>query len=72
MLFRSGRLLSVVGGLESAEFLRHNRLIRKAWGAQRVPVCEELYGLQHFTALEALTKPNHRLHKLALQMCLAG
>ena len=68
----SGRLLSVVGGLESAEFLRHNRLIRKAWGAQRVPVCEELYGLQHFTALEALTKPNHRLHKLALQMCLAG
>jgi len=67
-----GRLLSVAGSLESAEFLRHNRLIRKAWGAQRVPVCEELYGLQHFSILEALVKPDHRLHKLALEMCLAA
>jgi len=67
-----GRLLSVAGSLESAEFLRHNRLIRKAWGAQRVPVCEELYGLQHFSILEALSKPDHRLHKLALEMCLAA
>jgi arylformamidase len=67
-----GRLLSVAGSLESAEFLRHNRLIRNAWGAQRVPVCEELYGLQHFSILEALAKPDHRLHKLALEMCLAA
>jgi len=67
-----GRLLSVAGSLESAEFLRHNRLICKAWGAQRVPVCEELYGLQHFSILEALAKPDHRLHKLALEMCLAA
>jgi len=67
-----GRLLSVAGSLESAEFLRHNRLIRNACGAQRVPVCEELYGLQHFSILEALAKPDHRLHKLALEMCLAA
>ena len=66
-----GRLLSVAGALESAEFIRHNRLIRKAWGSQRVPVCEELYGLQHFSILEALARPGHRLHKMALEMCLA-
>ena len=66
-----GRLLSVVGALESAEFIRHNRLIRKQWGAQRVTVCEELYGLQHFSVLQALAKPDHRLHKMALDMCQA-
>ena len=34
-----GRVLyTVVGGDESPEFLRHNTLIRKAWGAKTVPV----------------------------------
>lgn len=66
-----GRLLSVAGALESSEFIRHNRLIRKSWGAERVPVCEELYGLQHFSILEALARPGHRLHKMALEMCAA-
>ena len=66
-----GRMLSVAGSLESAEFLRHNRLIRKAWGAQRVPVCQELHGLNHFSIVEALVNPDHRLHRMALEMCLA-
>lgn len=60
-----GVLAAVVGGHESEEFLRHNRLIRQAWGAQAVPVCETLPGLNHFSALEALAQPRHRLHKLA-------
>jgi arylformamidase len=64
-------MLSVAGSLESAEFLRHNRLIRKAWGAQHVPVCQELQGLNHFSIVEALVKPDHRLHRMALEMCLA-
>ena len=58
-------LYSVVGGDESAEFLRHKRLIRRAWGASAVQVCEALPGLNHFSVLSALTQPGHRLHTLA-------
>jgi arylformamidase len=67
-----GELHAVAGALESAEFLRQIELIRDAWGRKRVPVCEALPGLQHFTALEALTQPDHRLHRLALQLLGVG
>jgi arylformamidase len=67
-----GELYAVAGALESAEFLRQIELIRDAWGRKRVPVCEALPGLQHFTALEALTQPDHRLHRLALQLLGVG
>jgi arylformamidase len=60
-----GTLCSVVGGDESGEFLRHNRLIQARWGQQVVPVCEDLPGLHHFSVLEALAEPGHRLHQLA-------
>ena len=63
-----GRLVSVAGGDESAEFLRQNDLIRQAWGKQRVPVCEALPGLNHFSVLEALVQPGHRLNSLALDL----
>ena len=63
---RLGRLDAVVGGDESAEFLRQNALIRDAWGEARVPVCEALPGLNHFSVLEDLAKPGTRLHQLAL------
>jgi len=59
---------TVVGGDESPEFLRHNRLIRQAWGAGTVPVCEALSGLNHFSVVTALTEPGHRLHALAAQL----
>jgi arylformamidase len=62
---RQGRFYTVAGGEESAEFLRHNRLIRQAWGRRAVPVCETLPGLNHFSIVEALTQPGHRLHQLA-------
>ncbi|NQW94801.1 MAG: alpha/beta hydrolase [Polaromonas sp.] len=65
---RNGVLYSVAGGMESAEFLRHNQLIQKAWGKKAVPVCEELPGLHHFSVLDALVQPTHRLHRLALQL----
>ena len=61
-------LYTVVGGDESPEFLRHNRLIRQAWGARTVPVCEALPGLNHFSVVSALTDPAHRLHALAKQL----
>lgn len=63
-----GALYSVAGGMESAEFLRHNQLIQKAWGKKTVPVCEALPGLHHFSVLDALVDPAHRLHSLAQQL----
>ena len=63
-----GTLYSVAGGDESEEFLRQNQLIRQAWGLETVPVCESLPGLNHFSILEALTEPSHRLHQLALEL----
>ena len=61
-------LYSVVGGDESEEFLRHNALIRQAWGARAVPVCEVLPGLNHFSIVDALADPAHRLHRHAMQL----
>lgn len=65
---RAGTLYSVVGGDESEEYLRQNRLIREAWGPERVPVCEALPGLNHFSVLEALLQPSHRLHQMAIDL----
>lgn len=61
---RKGMLYTVAGASESAEFLRHNQLIQKAWGKKTVPVCEELPGLNHFSMLDALVDSSHRLHRL--------
>ncbi|MDP1693757.1 MAG: alpha/beta hydrolase [Burkholderiaceae bacterium] len=61
------RLASVVGALESEEFLRQNRLIRERWGEAVVPVCEELPGRNHFTALDELVAPQSALHRRTLQ-----
>jgi arylformamidase len=63
-----GQLYSVAGADESAEFLRHNQLIQTAWGKQVVPVSEALPGLNHFSIVEALAEPKHRLHALVLQL----
>ncbi|MGE0332112.1 MAG: alpha/beta hydrolase [Ramlibacter sp.] len=65
---RAGALYTVAGGDESAEFLRHNELIRDAWGKRTVPVCEALPGLNHFSVLDALAQPGHRLNTLALEL----
>jgi arylformamidase len=63
-----GTLYTVAGGIESDEFLRHNTLMQAAWGKKRVPVAEALAGLQHFSIVEAMTQPGHRLHTLALEL----
>ena len=63
-----GVLYSVAGGIESAEFLRHNQLIQTVWGKKAVPVCESLPGLHHFSVLDALINPTHHLHNLAMQL----
>jgi arylformamidase len=63
-----GVLLSVAGGDESAEFQRQARLIRETWGEAVVPICEILPGLNHFSVLDALIQPGHRLNHLARQL----
>lgn len=61
-------LFAVVGAQESEEYRRQNQLIRQAWGARAVPVCEELPGCNHFTVLHDLADPQGRSHQLARQL----
>lgn len=63
-----GQLHALVGGDESEEFIRHSALIRDAWGRNAVPVCESLPGLNHFSIVDALADPAHRLHRDAVQL----
>jgi arylformamidase len=63
-----GELYTVAGADESPEFLRHNTLMQQAWGEQVVPVREALLGLNHFSILDALAQPGHRLHGFALKL----
>lgn len=65
---KSGVLYSVAGGDESAEYHRQTHLIQEAWGPRRVPVCETLPGLHHFSIVDALVEPSHRLHQLAVDL----
>ncbi|MEI8171046.1 MAG: alpha/beta hydrolase [Rhodoferax sp.] len=65
-----GVLYTVVGGEESSAFLQHNHLIRQSWGVTVVPVCEVLTGLNHFSILEALIEPGHRLNALATRLLM--
>jgi arylformamidase len=65
---RQGQLYAVAGANESAEFLRHNVLIQKAWGRKVVPVRDELPGLNHFSVVEAMVQPGHLLHQRVLQL----
>ncbi len=63
-----GVLYSVTGADESAEFLRHNKLIQQAWGDKVVPVREALLGKNHFSVVDSLVQPGHRLHGFAMQL----
>ena len=67
-----GVLYTVAGASESSEFLRHNRLIRHAWGERAVPLCEVLPGLNHFSIVDALVQPGHRLNLVALDLLKAS
>lgn len=63
-----GEIFAAVGENESDEFVRQNMLIRAAWGAKRVPVCETLPGLHHFSVVDALADPAHALHGRAMEL----
>ena len=63
-----GRLISAVGGDESSEYLRLNRLIQQAWGRERVPLAQALPGLDHFSIVDALLDPKQRAHRVWRQV----
>ena len=68
-----GPLLALVGADESPEFIRQNQLIRQRWGAEVVPVCEPLPGLNHFTVMHDLVDAAGGAHRHALGLLgLAG
>jgi len=56
----SGRAFdAVVGGAESAEFLRQSRVVTDAWRQKGVETrYEEMPGANHFTVLDPLSDPN--------------
>ena len=66
-----GVLFCVVGGDESAEFIRQNQLMQDAWGSHFVPRSQSLPGLNHFSVLDAFAKPGHELHQMALNLLRA-
>lgn len=67
-----GPLYAVAGALESEEFLRQNELIRQAWGAKSVPVCEPIAGHHHLSILHDLADPDGRSHLLARSLLGLG
>jgi arylformamidase len=68
---RQGKLYALVGADESAEFVRHNRLIQTAWGKTTVPVCETIPERNHFSVLQDLAAPWTRLHAVASELMLS-
>ncbi len=65
---KAAKLYAAVGLDESDEFLRQNHLIRDVWGPTAVPVCETVPLANHFTVLNRLADPAHRVHALALRL----
>jgi arylformamidase len=61
-----GRLVAVVGGDESEEFLRQSGLIADAWDPRAV--CERIPGRHHMNVLDDLVEPGARTHRLALEL----
>lgn len=64
-----GRFVAVVGAEESGEYLRQNRLIQQTWGRERVPLAAAIKGLNHFSIVDALAQPGHRINTLARELC---
>jgi len=64
----AGTLAALVGGDESEEFLRQNELIREAWGAGTVPVCEPVPGTHHMNVIHDLADREKRVHRIVLEL----
>lgn len=67
-----GKLVTLVGALESEEFQRQNQLIRDVWGPTAVPVCATVEGADHFSILKHLADPASHVHALGRQLLGLG
>ena len=63
-----GQFFALVGGDESGEYLRLNKLMQQAWGRERVPLAQALPGLDHFSIVDALVDPKQRAHRVWRQV----
>jgi arylformamidase len=61
------RLIALVGEEETPEFHRQNRLIRRRWGADAVPVCEAVAGCHHMSILHTMVDAQSRTSSLTRQ-----
>lgn len=64
----SGRLVALVGGEESEEFLRQNALIAGVWGPKTVLASEQVPGRHHMNVLNGLADPASRVHRWGLRL----
>ena len=62
-----GRLVALVGGDESAEFMRQTALIASAWGPQVLAV-EAVPGRHHMNVLNELAEPASRTQRWGLHL----
>ena len=63
-----GRLVSVVGGDESEEFLRQADLIEKAWGPSCVIAAERVARRHHMNVLHELAESRSTTHRWGLKL----
>jgi arylformamidase len=63
-----GRLVALVGGDESEEFLRQHGLIARAWGPSVVLACEEVAGCNHMNVLDELASPGSLVQRWGLSL----
>ena len=64
-----GRTLdAVVGGIESAEFLRQSKTIAEVWQGTAQTRYEEIAGANHFTVLDPLTDPNSAMTRRVVEL----
>ena len=65
---RGVQMAAWVGGAESSEFRRQNRLLREAWGAKVVTTCDEVPGADHFTVMQDFVDASRPLHRATLAL----
>ena len=66
----AGRVLdSLVGGIESSEFIRQAEIIADAWKAKTQTRFEIIPGANHFTAVDPLSDPRSAMTARMLELC---
>ena len=66
----AGRILdSIVGGIESSEFIRQAEIITDAWKGKTQTRFEAIPGANHFTAVDPLGDPHSAMTARTLELC---